>query len=205
MRVVELPRVRGIEKTSDAFLQEVVRLSARQNLDPGWLLAVMARETAGTFDPAIRNPKGSATGLIQFTRQTARSLGTTVEALAAMSQVEQLVYVERFFAPHAKRNLNRMRPVDTYLAVFAPAHIGKPLSSVVYASPSKEYTANAGLDYDKTNAIEVSDVAFAIEGELRRAARLDPVLVLVDGVSDAVAAGALVVALAGVVVVLWDR
>lgn len=42
-------------------------------IDPEFLFALMARETAYTFDPTIQNPKSSATGLGQFTESTWRS------------------------------------------------------------------------------------------------------------------------------------
>lgn len=177
--IVTVARVKGIERTSPEFLRALWAMCARQNLDADNLLAVMSAETGATFDPGIRNPKGTATGLIQFTAPTARALGTTVEALARMSQVEQLVYVERFFAPYAKKNLATRRPVDTYLAVFNPAHIGEPMSSVIYKDPDAGYKANDGFDKrgNKDGAIQVSEVAAVVDGILARARKLPPVTV----------------------------
>lgn len=44
-----------------------------------------------------------ATGLIQFMPATAQGMGTTTAALAAMSAVQQLDYVQRYFKPYAAR------------------------------------------------------------------------------------------------------
>ena len=195
MALVSLPAVRGIDRTSYPFLRALVWMCRRVKVDPVNLLAVMSSETAGTFDPAIHPPKGGATGLIQFMPETARTLGTTTEKLARMSQVEQLVYVERFFQPHAKRNLAERRPVDTYLAVFAPSHIGEDMSSVVYAAPSKEYKANIKLDTGKDDKIQVSEVAAVIGGVLARAAKVG--WVNVDVWPEGTGAALALVALAG--------
>ena len=40
-----------------------------------WLVALINFETAGTFDPLVKNPLSSARGLIQFTNATASRLG----------------------------------------------------------------------------------------------------------------------------------
>src|SRR5690625_4614109 len=65
------------------FCKTAIALSRKLKIDPSWLMACMAFESARTFRPDIRNAAGSgATGLIQFMPATARGLGTTVDALA---------------------------------------------------------------------------------------------------------------------------
>lgn len=62
-------------------------------------MACMAFETMETFKPDIRPLRkdgsriSSAVGLIQFLERTARGLGTSTAALAAMSREKQLEYV----------------------------------------------------------------------------------------------------------------
>ncbi len=136
--------VRGLEKTSEAFRAELCRLAARQALDPGALAAVMSFETGGTFSPSIKNPGSSATGLIQFMEATARRLGTSTAELAAMTAEAQLAYVEKYFALIPSSRVKT--ETDHYMAVFAPAGIGKPESHVLYAAPSAAYSANRALD-----------------------------------------------------------
>ena len=58
-------------------------------------MACMAWESGETFSPTIRNGAGSSMiGLIHFMPTTAKSLGTSTEALSKMTAVEQLDYVE---------------------------------------------------------------------------------------------------------------
>jgi hypothetical protein len=71
---------------------------------------------------SVRNPNGGATGLIQFMPATARGLGTTTDALAKMSAVEQLKYVEKYYAPFAGKIKSG---TDLYMATFWPAGVGK--------------------------------------------------------------------------------
>ena len=107
-------------KVSPAFASKVRRISVRLGIDPNWLMAVMWCESR--FDPAVRNPSGGATGLIQFMPATAAGLGTDCESLRKMDAIDQLDYVERFFRPYAPRCRTF---ADLYLACFFPAAIGK--------------------------------------------------------------------------------
>lgn len=178
--LVQLARVDGWKNLDDMFLRALVRMCWDVEIDPSVLLAVMSIETAGTFNPATRNPgKGqTATGLIQMIERTARALGTTTADLAQMSNVTQLRWVERYFRRYGpKKPLVSMRPVDTYLVVFSPAFIGRPLSTVMFMAGSKEYKANAKLDSDASGAIEVGDVDRLLSAKLARAATREPLLV----------------------------
>lgn len=138
------------------FRARVVAISARIGFDPSWLMACMAFETGRTFDPAKRNSSSSATGLIQFMRATAIGLGTTVEALANMSDVEQLDYVEKYFLPYAGR-LHTLS--DVYMAILWPKAIGVPDSAVIFPAGSQEYLANRGLDVDHDGAVTKGEAA----------------------------------------------
>lgn len=201
--LVSLARVDGWAHLDEQFLRALVRMCDRRGIDPNVLLAVMSIETAGTFDPAIRNPGSTATGLIQFMERTARALGTTTAALARMSNVAQLAYVERYFAKYGpKKPLASMRPVDTYLVVFAGGHVGRPMSSVIFASGSQEYAANRKMDSDDSGAIEVGDVHRKLEAKLLRAAAREPLVVEVwpGAAGPALAGFVLVTVVAGAVV-----
>lgn len=148
-------------KVSPAFRARVVDVAARLGVDASHLMACMAFETGGTFDPAQRNRAGSgATGLIQFMPSTAQALGTTTDQLARMSAVAQLDVVERYFRPRA----GRLRSLeDLYMAILWPAAIGKPLDHVLFskADPAnpKRYVQNAGLDYNRDGTITKAEAA----------------------------------------------
>lgn len=124
-----------------------------------WLMFVFWFETAHTFDHRIQNKATKATGLLQFMPKTAISLGTTVDELKEMTNVEQLEYVYLYLKPYA----NRIHSfVDLYLAVFYPVAIGKPDSFTITADIiSKQnpiFDTNRDLDITKA---EIKQVLFS--------------------------------------------
>jgi len=139
------------DKVSQAFIEKVVSISEKLKIQPDWLMKVMYKETGGTFSPSIRNPKSTATGLIQFLEGTAKKLGTSTAKLAKMNAIEQLTYVYKYLSNFA----GKMRSyADVYLAVFYPSALywddGKKF-------PQSIYSANKGIDTMKRGYITVSD------------------------------------------------
>lgn len=131
-------------KVSQEFRVKVREIAKRQGVEANWLMAVMAFETGNSFLPYVKNPNSSATGLIQFTKGTATSLGTSTVQLSRMTAVEQLDWVEKYFNQY-KGRINNLG--DSYMAVFAPRDgLGKSDSTVLYTSPSQEYYQNRHLD-----------------------------------------------------------
>lgn len=128
-----------------------------------WLMACMAFETGRTFSPSVRNPSSSATGLIQFMAATARGLGTTTKALARMSAVEQLGYVERYFRPHA----GRIRSLeDMYMAILWPRGIGQVLEYVLWKTGTRTYAVNRGLDANRDGKVTKREAASKVRAML---------------------------------------
>lgn len=129
------------------FRAKVRQIAAELNLDPNWLMAVMAFETGETFSPSIPNKAGSgAVGLIQFIPTTAKGLGTSTKELANMTRLKQLDYVKKYYQQYASRIKNIG---DAYMAVFLPAiGIGVPDSTVLIDKTTKPtmYDQNRGLD-----------------------------------------------------------
>jgi len=168
-----LAAVRGLERTSQAFRRELLAMSERLRMDPDALAAVMSFETAGTFDPSIRNKQSGAVGLIQFMRSTAEALGTTPEELGAMSARGQLEFVERYLRPAAGQLAS---VADHYMAVFAPKGIGKPAGFPLYESPAQSYEQNKHLDADedgRITKIEAAGPVLAILGDADERPRLE--------------------------------
>jgi hypothetical protein len=144
-----------------AFIAKVIDISNKLGIDPNWLMAIMDLETGGRFTANITNSLGY-TGLIQFGEDSARSLGTTTAKLRAMSAVEQLDYVYKYFLPH-KDKLNTF--VDTYLQVFFPVAVGKGDDFLIESrglSATKIGSANKGLDNNKDGVIHVWEVRKAL-------------------------------------------
>lgn len=164
--------VPNLSKTTPAFREELVRLAGKLGLNPSFIAAVMSRESG--FNPQAVNPFTKATGLIQFMPNTAKVLGTTVDALFNMSAVAQLFFVGKYFAPFADK---LSTPGDYYMAVFMPAHIGKPADFVLFKKGEKGYEQNAGLDLDKDGTIKVGDVTRAIDQTVQKAQTQAPVMV----------------------------
>lgn len=155
-------------KVSPAF-RERVRAMAKHlggAATPSDYMACMAWESGRSFAPNKRNMAGSgATGLIQFMPSTARALGTTTDALAAMSAVEQLEWVERYFEPYRGR-LNNL--ADLYMAILWPVAVGKPLEYALWDNRSRPttYRQNSGLDANRDGVITKAEAAGKVYGML---------------------------------------
>lgn len=141
------------------FLEKVVLICGSF----GWyenaesdLLSCIAFESGETFAPDVRNAAGSgAVGLIQFMPATAIRLKTTTEQLAAMSAVEQLDYVEMYFAPYAER-IHSLS--DMYMAILLPKYVGHPDGAVLF-SAGIAYRQNSGLDANHDGKITKGEAA----------------------------------------------
>lgn len=98
---------------------EIEAVAARLGAHPFDLANLINFESAKTFGSAVKNPVSGATGLIQFMPSTAKSLGTTTDALAQLSPVQQMVWVEKYLAQYKK-----IAPLSTvqalYMSVFYP-------------------------------------------------------------------------------------
>ncbi|WP_432263980.1 hypothetical protein [Escherichia coli] len=150
-------------KVSREFKLKVIEVCERLEINPDYLMSCMAFETGETFSPSVRNPNGSATGLIQFMANTARVLGTTINELAGMTSVEQMDYVEKYFKPYT----GKIKTIeDVYMVIFCPRAVGKPNSYILY-NEGKSYNDNKGLDLNKDNAITKYEAGFKVREKLK--------------------------------------
>lgn len=136
-------------KVSSPFRQKLLTIADHLGVDPDYLMACMAFESAETFSPSIKNAAGSgAVGLIQFMPSTAQALGTHTEELEKMTAVEQLTFVERYFQPKSGK-LKTLE--DVYMAILWPVAVGKPDDYVLFSKSDPahpiRYIQNAGLDF----------------------------------------------------------
>ena len=148
------------KRVSPEFRRKAVAVAHRLGLDPSTLMAVMAFETGRRFHPATLNRRSGATGLIQFMPKTAEALGTSTRALAAMSELRQLDFVERYLKPYAGRMTDLP---SAYMAVLWPAAVRKPLSHVLFAAPTAAYEQNKGLDADKDGKVTNAEAAAKVQ------------------------------------------
>lgn len=123
---------------------------------PEWLANLINFESAGTFNPAIKNSIG-ATGLIQFLKSTAEYLQTSTSELAKMSFDEQMDYVDKYLYNYfkgvgANRGLfnkdtgkvtSKFTQADLFMIIFYPAATGNPK----FEFPPAVSAANNGIKY----------------------------------------------------------
>lgn len=110
-----------VTSNRNEFLKKIYSIAQRLNIDPEWLMIVIYNESK--FNPKAVNPYTKATGLIQFTPKTAQGLGTTVDELYKMNNLQQLDFVYKYFRTKAK---NLYSLYDLYKFTFFPISLGKP-------------------------------------------------------------------------------
>ena len=147
------------------FIEKVKSVAKELNCSFIDLLCCMAFETGRTFNPGIQNSIG-ATGLIQFIRPTAIGLGTTTDKLAAMTRVEQMDWVLKYFKAGPVRKIAAPTLEDLYMQILWPRAVGKPLDYVLFSSPSTAYKQNKGLDANKDGNITKAEAAAKVRNQL---------------------------------------
>ena len=137
---------------SDAFYEKVVDISKKIKCSPNDLMAVMYSESK--LDTKAVNKDTNATGLIQFIPDTAKSLGTSVNALKKMSAEEQLTYVEKFLVTNKKSagysSNTALDAGSLYALVFLPS---RAKFSTLSTKNDKYYAKNKGLDANNDGKI----------------------------------------------------
>jgi hypothetical protein len=164
-----------VAKVSPQFKAKVIEISKRLGTNPDYLMSIMYFESG--LNPSIQNKITKATGLIQIMPKFASSVGTTIEKLQKMTAVEQLDYVEKWFMSK-KGKINDVE--DMYMAVFNPAHVGKPSNFVLYTMPpgltnkveckghNDGYCANAGLDINNDKKLTKGEAGAVIRNILQK-------------------------------------
>ncbi len=158
-------------KVSPEFKAKVIKIAKNLDISPDFLMACMACmafETGESFSPKEPNKAGSgAIGLIQFMPKTAtKDLKTTVEKLAAMTDVQQLDYVEEYFRLQIKWNKKKLNTLeDVYMAILYPTAIGQSPDSTLFAKGSIEYKQNDGFDKSKDGKITLAEISTTVRAK----------------------------------------
>lgn len=132
--------------------------------NPLHVLAVMMSESGVRAD--AHNPRGHASGLIQFMPKTLMGLGWSAghAAFRGLGATEQLAWCRKYFRPHRGR-LPSIGAV--YTAVFLPALLSHA-SDPAYVLTARDgqlgwaYGPNAVLDRDKDYRITVGELELAV-------------------------------------------
>jgi Transglycosylase SLT domain len=153
-----------ISELSPNFFSAIVSLSHKYNINPIDLLSVMAFESG--IKPAALNKSSRAVGLIQFMPKTLKGMGYKGDwsSFQKLSAEEQIPYIDRYFAPYAKYNLNS--PGRVYQAVFLPdslnyAHNPDDIVAGANGPHAEAYAANKGFDVKNKGFITVEDLTNA--------------------------------------------
>ena len=149
-----------IKQNKTDFVNKVNLIAENLNTNPNYLMALMYSESR--LNPAAQNLKfplynGPATGLIQFTPDTAQILGTSIDQLKAMSNVEQLDFVYKYFLPFKGKLTDYF---NTYMACFFPAAIGKPDYWIFETAKIKRTAVakqNPAIDLNQDGKITVAE------------------------------------------------
>ena len=114
------------------FLDSVKKLASKYQSDPKDWLAFMYYESAGSMSPAKKNSIGCV-GLVQFCKSGVGATGKSLDELARMTRVEQMIYVEKYFDYWVKALKIKM-PLDLgkcYMIVGLPAYVNYPDDAVI--------------------------------------------------------------------------
>lgn len=169
-------------KVSPEFLAKVKAWVGKKGYWPraaSDLMACIKFESAGTFSPTIQNKAGAQFfGLIQFGNAAAKDLGLTLDQIRAMSQLDQLDLVFKYFEMWERRGKVYRRLEDFYLTIFYPAAVGKGPDEVIFRRDStdtmnaKGYVQNKGFDAANTGVITVGQICERMYAEYYEGMRL---------------------------------
>lgn len=93
------------------------------------------------WDPAAQHPQTKATGLIQFMPNHLRRWGYTPTEVQRMTAEDQAPLIGRYFR-EANAFGRYQAPGDTYLAIAAPAFLGRADSAIAYPVGSRAWESN---------------------------------------------------------------
>jgi hypothetical protein len=115
------------------------------------LLRIMEFESS--MDPAARNKKSGARGLIQFMPKTSLSTwGQSADSIAALSAYDQLLYVWDFYRRNKLPKGANLG--DMYLVTYMPAALGQPDDFVLAkkgAYKKKVWDVDMGENWDQND------------------------------------------------------
>ena len=125
------------------------------------IMAVIAFETNGSFDHRSRNRVNETLGLIQFTPDLARRLGTNMEDLGKAGFEQQLHYIGQLIESRAQ--YDRATPLglaDICIALIAPDHIDRAEAIPVFTEDTapQAYARYAPFDIDEDGRITRSEI-----------------------------------------------
>ena len=127
--------------------KKIAEVANRIGVNPNDLASIISFETARSFSPSAKNPKSSATGLIQFMSGSGgtkgKYYGMTRDQFSGLSFDEQMNYVEKYYKDRGFDGKTKRSLADAYTAV----------TGYGYKKGSKEYGLNKVWDSNKDGYI----------------------------------------------------
>jgi len=169
--MIALPKFSGAERYSDADRQLFIDSCYARGYDPSAIGAVMQLESGWRTDAkgakAFTMAPGYAVGLIQWSPDTAKRLGTSTAALESMSFRQQLPYVFAYYELFGGAPAF-VEPGDYYLAGWG-APPSTPSNRVLAQQGSKAYDANAALDSNNDGVITAAELRAFVDRAIQQA------------------------------------
>lgn len=107
----------------EQYKNKIVEIAGLLQCDPSNLDAVINFESAGSYDPFVKNPTSGAMGLIQVTNSTARGEFGVSDSLALSNQFPDFFsYMDNVVYPYLKKYSPYRNKQELYMAVFYPAY-----------------------------------------------------------------------------------
>jgi hypothetical protein len=166
-----------VSHRSSAEVESFARIVAGAGYDPVAVAGIIERESAKTWSPSVRGSNAFtsepvykyAVGLLQFSPDTCRKLGSNTAAFAAMSFLEQVAYIPKYYALFGGPS-KFTRPADYYAAGWGSG-VGAPDSYVLAVKGDRKYAANANLDRDNSGDITIGDLSGSLTDVVNRASK----------------------------------
>lgn len=143
-------------------------VATKHSFNPDWLEWVVYLES--NFNPTLKNPTSSATGLIQFIESTANQLGTTTAQIKKMSFEQQCILIDKYLTLNSKYVKRVKSFIDLYLVIFYPAAVGKPVD---YIFPNQVFIYNPSFDTNKDKKITKQEFTLKIQKRLNQYVNVD--------------------------------
>lgn len=130
---------------------KIAEMAKRLGGDPVELLKALIPESK--MNSTAVNKRSGASGLIQFTNVALNEMkrnnlipkNLKLSDIRKMDALEQLDLAEKYFQMHSGK-ADYSQPGEFSVAIFGPAGLGKPRSTVLYGGKTKAYTQNREVD-----------------------------------------------------------
>lgn len=164
------PTIRPVKTDGQIFCDSIKSASKRLNVPYKWFLAICYNESMFNAKAFNKQRGCTATGIIQFTKSTARKLGTTTAKLRNMTNIQQIHYAELYFSRGIDKYGDFISLTDMYLWCLLPdmrRYANQPYKAIMIAG-DRYYGLNRGLDENKDGKVQVYEITNRLNRKLNK-------------------------------------